>query len=146
MVFGAQDPSGVIYLNQVVVLINTTTTAGVDHRRIFINDLWRLVGDPGRLVGRRDELRRRIIERALKRRIELGYHLFSHLPQKRQVTFGVLAPHIVQESPDTLIVLFIADLLKLSRGVVLRQCHSPSRGHLLHGLNSFPLYSLDPSL
>ena len=61
MIFGAQDPNRVVDLNQLVVLISTTTTFGVDHRRIFIDDLWRLVGDLGRLVGRRHELHWRIV-------------------------------------------------------------------------------------
>ena len=51
-IFGAQDPSKVVDLNQLVVLISITTTSSINHRRIFIDVLWGLVGDLGRLVGR----------------------------------------------------------------------------------------------
>ena len=76
-------------MHQVIVLVSTTTTAGIYRRRVFIDDLWRLVDDLGRLVGnmrrlvgRRNELRRRIVERGLGRRVELSNHFSSCLPEK----------------------------------------------------------------
>ena len=65
MVFRAQDPGRIVDLNQLIVLISSTTTASIDRRRVFVDDLWGLVGNLWRLVSRRHELRRRIIDRSL---------------------------------------------------------------------------------
>ena len=82
-IFRAQDPNRVIDLHQVVILVSTTTTtANIDRKRIFIDDLGRQVNDLGRLVGRRNELRRKTFKRSLGRSIELSDHFFSCLPKK----------------------------------------------------------------
>ena len=65
MVFGAQDPDRIVDLDHIVVLISSTTTASIDRKRIFVDDLRGLVSDLRRLVGKRHKLRRRVIERSL---------------------------------------------------------------------------------
>ena len=65
MIFRAQDPDRIVDLNQFIILISSTTTTGIDRRRVFIDDLWGLVGNLWRLVGRGHELHKRIIERSL---------------------------------------------------------------------------------
>ena len=82
MVLRAQDPDRIVDLNQLIVLISSTTTAGIDRMRVFGDDLWGLVGNLWGLVGMRHELRKRIIEKNLWRRIELSNHRPSHLPEK----------------------------------------------------------------
>ena len=77
MVFTAQDPGRIIDLNQLIVLVSSTTTTGIDRRRVFVDDLWGLVGDLWRLVGRSHELCRRIIEGSIWRCIKLNDHLPS---------------------------------------------------------------------
>ena len=82
MVFTAQDPGRIIDLNQLIVLVSSTTTTGIDRRRVFVDDLWGLVGDLWRLVSRRHELYRRIIGGSIWRRIEVNDHLPSHPSEK----------------------------------------------------------------
>ena len=65
MVFGAQDASRIVDLDHLVVLIKSTTTAGIDCRRVLIDDLWGPISDLRSLVDWGHELHRRIIERGL---------------------------------------------------------------------------------
>ena len=63
MVFGAQNPSRIVDLNHIVVLIGSTIIVNIDRMRVFVDDLWGLISDLWIMVGRRHELRKRIIER-----------------------------------------------------------------------------------
>ena len=65
MILGAQNPCKIVNLHHFVILISLTTSADIDGRRVFIDDLWRLVRDLWRLVSWRHELHRRIIEMSL---------------------------------------------------------------------------------
>ena len=62
MVFRAQDPSKIVDMNQLVVLVSSTTTAEIDRGRVFVDDLWGLINNLWRLIRKKHELCRRIIE------------------------------------------------------------------------------------
>ena len=113
MVFGAQDANRIVDLDHLVVLISTTTS-GIDRKRILIDDLWGLISDLKRLVSWRHELRRKVRDGGLWRCIEFGNHIPSHLPEERQVLFGVLVPNIVNECTETLVKIVSTDLFELS--------------------------------
>ena len=50
MVFEAQDHRRIVDLDHLTVLISSTTTANINHRRILIDDLWGLISNLWRLV------------------------------------------------------------------------------------------------
>ena len=82
MVFRTQDPSRIIDLDHLVVLVSFATIAGINYRRILIDDLWGLISNLWRLVSRGHELCRRIIKESLWRHIELSNHFPSRLPKE----------------------------------------------------------------
>ena len=61
MAFGAQDASGIIDLDHLIILINATTT-GINRKRVLIDDLLGPISDLRRLVSWRHELRRKVSE------------------------------------------------------------------------------------
>ena len=113
MVFRAQDPSRIVDLDHLIILINSATTTGINRKRVLIDDLWGLIRDLWRLVGRWHELNKGIIEGSLWRGIELGDHLPNRLTKEQQVLLGVFAPYIVHKCPDTLVIILCIDLLEL---------------------------------
>ena len=110
MVFGDQDASGVINLHHLVVLITTTDS---DCKRVLIDNLRGPINDLRKLATWRHELRKKVSERGLGRRIEFSDHLPSHLPEERQVSFEVLTPNIVNERANTLVKVINPDQFKL---------------------------------
>ena len=82
MVLKAHNPNRIVDLDHLVVLISSTTTTGIDRRRVFIDDLWGLVSDLWRLVCRGHKLCRRIIDRSLWGLIKIGDHFPSRLPEE----------------------------------------------------------------
>ena len=82
MVFGAQDHNKIVDLHHLVILISVATTPNINNRDVLIDELWGLVRDLWRLVGRGHELHGRIIEGSLWRCIELGDHLPRCLPKE----------------------------------------------------------------
>ena len=82
MVLGAQNPSRIVDLHHLVVLINSTTSVSIDRKKVFIDDLWGLVSDLWRLVDRGHKLRERIIGRSLWGCIELSDHLPNRMPEE----------------------------------------------------------------
>ena len=47
----AQDSSWIVDLDNLVVLISSTTTTSIDRRRVLIDDLWGQISDLNRLVS-----------------------------------------------------------------------------------------------
>ena len=113
MVLGAQNPGRIVDLHHLVVFISPTTSVDIDHRRVFVDDLWGLIYDLWRLVSWRHELHMRVIEKSLGRSIELGDHLPGRLSEERQIPFVVFVPDIVRKGLDALVVILSADLPEL---------------------------------
>ena len=88
----------------------------------------------------------RVFKRGLGRRDKLGYHLFGHLPEERQVLLCMLMPNVLNKRVDTLVKVLRLDLFELSRRLVLVQGHSLSRNNFLGDLSQFPLSVVSPSL
>ena len=114
MVIEAQDAGRIVNLDHLVFLISSTTTTCIDRKRVLIDDLWGPIRNLRRLVSRGNELRRKVSERGLWRRIKLGDHLLGHLPKERQVPLRVLMKIIVHECRDTLVIIVSTDLFELS--------------------------------
>ena len=66
-----------------------------------------------RLVSCRHELHMGLLQRGLRRCIELSDHLSSHLPKERQIPLWVLTPDILNECADAILKAFVLDLPEL---------------------------------